>query len=138
MMKPTGCTTGLPLRSGLTALASIPTPTRPVLAEAVNIADAGATAAATQVANALISPSGQGLDALIVNRSNTDTLKGTYFGAAGTFQCVGDDCQISRDTTGATPYNLSDGQWRFKPDPGAMVMLPDQDWLAFGVLADGA
>ena len=26
----------------------------------------------------------------------------------------------------------SPGDWRFKPDDGAMVTLPDQDWIAFG------
>ena len=102
-------------------------------AHAVNIADAGATSAAAQAANAKISPSGQGLDALVVTRANNDTLQGTYFGAAGTFKCVGAECQISRETTGTTPYTLSDGQWQFKPDADETVTLPDQDWLAFGV-----
>ena len=71
---------------------------------------------------------------------------GTYFGAAGTFSCTGTgetQCLVSRTTTGDTDFALTDsdadaangyarGTWSFTPDKDAMVMLPDQDWLAFG------
>ena len=25
-----------------------------------------------------------------------------------------------------------DGRWSFTPDPGAMITVPDQDWMAYG------
>ena len=26
----------------------------------------------------------------------------------------------------------STGRWSFTPDPGAMITVPDQDWMAYG------
>ena len=72
-------------------------------------------------------------------KERNDAIKGTYFGAPGTFTCTSDGstpaltCSIVRTEGGATPFKTgTGGAWRFKPDPGAMVELPDQDWLAFG------
>ena len=80
-------------------------------------------------------------------------LQGTYFGAPGTFECMRPTtgCTITRSTTDATNFTIPDmngaatpsysgggpggtpvGTWRFAPAAGAMVEVPDQDWLAFG------
>jgi hypothetical protein len=65
--------------------------------------------------------------------------KGHYFGAPGVFECTASDgCTIHREESGVTPFaavagtNSNEGQWTFTPDAGAMVTLPDQDWMAFG------
>jgi hypothetical protein len=79
-----------------------------------------------------------------------EQFTGTYYGAPGTFTCIGEGmdasasgCVLSRKTTGDTDYRVHDangadaglgpaGNWSFKPDAGAMVAVPDQDWVAFG------
>ena len=64
----------------------------------------------------------------------------------GTFACVGTgSCVIERAATddhGFPSCDMDpdmagfqrDGQanWEFTPDPGAMVTVPDQDWMVFG------
>ena len=72
-------------------------------------------------------------------------IRGTYFGAAGTFTCgSAGDCQISRASTAVSMFSVRDtnpatdgiqgsGTWTFTPDADATVNLPDQDWIAFGV-----
>ena len=76
-------------------------------------------------------------------KTRDEQVKGTYFGASGTFTCI-NTCTIRRPATGGTNFTVADlngediagfgdaGTWSFKPDVGAMVELPDQDWLAFG------
>ena len=74
-------------------------------------------------------------------------VQGTYFGAKGTFTCTtataNGTCTIRRAMAGDTDFRVADlngedagygaaGTWSFEPDEGVMVMLPDQDWLAFG------
>ncbi len=67
-----------------------------------------------------------------------------YLGVKGTLNCADgtadDDCRIvdvGGVRTGARfQINSKTGLvWTFKPDKGATIMLPDQDWLAFGVWA---
>ncbi len=99
----------------------------------VVIEDAADALSAPQVANALISPSGQTFSGLVAHPDDNDEIRGEYFGASGTFKCTNDACQISRATTGGTPFALSAGQWHFMPDAGEEVTIPDQDWVAFGV-----
>ena len=83
-----------------------------------------------------------------------EQVKGTYFGANGTFTCTS-MCIIRRAEIGSEDFTVPDltpapaavedqpppvnplgrgatGIWTFMPDPGAAVILPDQDWLAFG------
>ena len=101
--------------------------------DSVSIADATAAGAAIQVANSLISPTGQTFSGLVAHPSQNDEIRGTYFGASGTFKCANTTCQISRDETGANSFAVSAGAWLFKPDDDATVTLSDQDWVAFGV-----
>ena len=75
-----------------------------------------------------------------------ETFRGSYFGASGQFRCLAaaaESCAIARDadddtiilpadTDGATDGIQSSGRWSFTPDPGAMMMVPDQDWMAYG------
>ncbi len=69
--------------------------------------------------------------------SRTDRFRGTYFGAAGRFECTSDaPCSMSRTKFGSDkPYtiNINGGTWSFTPDADATVTLPDQDWMTFGV-----
>ena len=83
---------------------------------------------------------------LNVNRSETFT--GSYFGAPGQFQCIvmaADSCSLVRnddgtvgvaddgtDTAAAMMGIQGKGRWSFTPDPGAMITVPDQDWMAYG------
>ena len=87
-------------------------------------------------ANSQIDAGATGTAALeaIVGDSDEASLTrvlGTYRGVRGSYTCMG-DCDISRATGGSTPYTLGDGMWRFRPDPGAMVQVPDQDWMVYG------
>ena len=62
-----------------------------------------------------------------------EDFSGTYFGAAGRFQCASaNGCGIMRDGNNIVPV-LAASTWTFTPDSGATVRLPDQDWIAFGV-----
>ena len=79
--------------------------------------------------------------ALGISVSVDDVYRGTYFGAAGKFTCVDTaGCRIMRTSAGDTNFTIdpeedasdSDNEWKFDPDADAVVMLPDQDWLAFG------
>ena len=80
--------------------------------------------------------------------ATANVYKGTYFDAPGTFACVGDtdsSCVIERGNTGETDFMVADvdsavdgfqpgtqASWHFTPDKGAMVAVPDQDWIVFG------
>ena len=63
--------------------------------------------------------------------------RGSYFGAAGTYMCNVGPCAIRRATGGSTPFGvdtsvLAPGTWWFRPDPGATITVPDQDWMVYG------
>ena len=55
-------------------------------------------------------------------------VTGTYAGASGKYFCVG-NCKASYTNTGIA---LSSGTWTFTPDTGAMVSMPDPEYLYFG------
>ena len=77
-------------------------------------------------------------------RLTANAYRGTYFGAPGSFACIGTtNCVLERSMTGSANFGVPDtdmtagglqsqGTWEFTPDPGAMVMVPDQDWMVFG------
>jgi len=101
-----------------------------IMAATIN-ADAVDGAQTVPAANIMVAVGG--LNELERDIENTGVLRGTYFGAMGTLYCVdGTNCRISRDV-GDTLFTAVEGDWRFVPDDGAMVTLPDQDWLAFGL-----
>ena len=103
---------------------------------------------ATPTANILFDVEGQDIAELERNIENTAVIRGSYFGANGRFTCSNGACRIVRATTtgddgNPAPFRVGDtndaeegsqggGTWTFTPDDGEMVMLPDQDWLAFG------
>ena len=64
------------------------------------------------------------------DREDAVYVTGEYDGAPGTFRCVGDDCSSTNDGEGS-PSALG-GTWHFIPDEGAMVSIPDADYLYFG------
>ena len=80
------------------------------------------------------------------NIDQNETFKGMYFGAPGEFQCIEADaanpgCGLARnadgdvmviDTAAATDGIQGGGRWTFTPDEGAMILVPDQDWMAYG------
>ena len=75
-----------------------------------------------------------------------ETFRGTYFGAPGQFRCLGtsdargEDCALARvngkvvvhDTDPDKDKVDSTGRWSFTPDEGAMITVPDQDWIVYG------
>ena len=76
-----------------------------------------------------------------------ETFTGSYFGAPGQFQCIAAgeaNCGLVRNDDGtvgvadngtgaATMMGIQgSGRWSFTPDPGAMITVPDQDWMAYG------
>ena len=79
------------------------------------------------------------------NIDENETFRGSYFGAPGQFQCIEADnavlgCGIARNADGVVMVVDGDaamgiqggGRWTFTPDPGAMITVPDQDWMAYG------
>ena len=80
----------------------------------------------------------------VTDIAKANEYKGTYFGASGTFACVGTaNCVIERGKTDDTDFGVADtnsaedglqpqGNWRFTPDMGEEVAVPDQDWIVFG------
>ena len=72
--------------------------------------------------------------------SNTDdvdeaqTFPGTLQGAPGTFRCDGNaDCTVTTRADGALTFSQG---WIFIPDPMAMAMVEDDDFLTFGYWAE--
>ena len=74
-----------------------------------------------------------------------ETFSGSYFGARGQYQCVGPDaagnnCGLMRNADGTVGLfdqatataGVQNGQWTFTPAPGAMIAVPDQDWMLYG------
>ena len=56
-------------------------------------------------------------------------FRGTYDGAPGEFRCTG-TCTSTND--GKDGPSALGGEWHFKPDSGAMVSVPDADYLYYG------
>ena len=108
--------------------------------------DANNTATATQWANMVFdSTSLVPAQSQDPNIDSDETFTGMYFGAPGRFQCIeadtGTSCGLERnadgavmviDTSAATEGIQGGGRWSFTPDPGAMITVPDQDWMAYG------
>ena len=65
----------------------------------------------------------------IPDRSNALYLRGTYGGAPGEYRCTGTCSSISN---GSGSPSVLGGTWHFKPDAGAMVSRPDDQYLYFG------
>ena len=59
-------------------------------------------------------------------------VTGQYLGVRGTYTCGTVDCALSRKM-GTDNFTLGAGNWQFTPAEGAMVMVPDQDWMVFGL-----
>ena len=112
------------------------------LATSVNINPTGTPATGTQWAamvfdsTSLVAAQDQDL-----NVDEDETFTGSYFGAPGRFQCISmDDCALARNADGTVGVNdtmaamgiQGSGNWSFTPDPGAMIQVPDQDWMAYG------
>ena len=101
--------------------------------------DTSDTGNAIPTANIMITVEGDTFAELTRGLEENARAKGHYFGAPGVFECTAmDGCTINRDDTGTMPFaavagtTSNEGQWTFTPDAGAMVTLPDQDWMAFG------
>lgn len=62
-------------------------------------------------------------------RSDALYIRGKFDGADGEYRCTG-ACSSTNDGKGS-PSALS-GVWHFKPDAGAMVHEPDENYLYFG------
>ena len=55
---------------------------------------------------------------------------GTFADGSGLFLCSGSDCSVTLDDEGMPTAML--GTWKFAPDNGAMVSVPDYDHSYFG------
>ena len=58
------------------------------------------------------------------------TFTGAFSGASGEYSCSGSSCSVTLDDKSA-PTAMG-GAWIFAPDEGAMVNVPDYDYLYFG------
>ena len=96
------------------------------------IRDIAVITAATQAENILIPVENPQVTDISRGLVKGDSFTGKYFGATGTLYCTTATCRIGREKTGTTPFEATEGTWSFVPDEGVMVMLPDQDWIAFG------
>ena len=109
-------------------------------ADAVEISVGGM--ANEQSKNIMLTVGAPQLETLVDTVERNSQHKGTYFGAMGTYRCVGmgsdDGCGIMRDEGGATPFGVTLGSdtesvdWVFKPDDDATIDVPDQDWMVYG------
>ena len=68
-----------------------------------------------------------------------ETFTGSYFGARGVFQCAVAGCGLMRNADGTVGLadtgaaaGLQSGTWTFTPAPGAIITVPDQDWMIYG------
>ena len=133
----------------LTILADGMAPAVPAVATSVDInmdASVAATRATTEQWAAMVfdSESLVGAQDQDLNVDANETFTGMYFGAMGEFQCLGPSnqigCGLMRNADGdvvvadtdANTAGLQNGRWSFTPDPGATIMVPDQDWMVFG------
>ena len=116
------------------------------LGTSVSINATDAAAASVQWANMVFAS-----DSLVpaqsqdLNVNEGETFTGSYFGAPGQFQCImggpneescalarKDDGTVGVNNTGTAAMADSTGSWSFTPDPGAMITVPNQDWMAYG------
>ena len=104
-----------------------------------------ATDHAAAIGNIRVSVEGSQAAALRLMMNMNDQYVGTYFGSPVLVQCAGDGCSISRSSTGTTSFQVTDNvpatpgfqpapnsNWLITPLPGAMITVPDQDWMAYG------
>ena len=73
-----------------------------------------------------------------------ETFMGMYFGAPGQFRCLAgnnENCGLARKADGTIGVHDTNtdpdevgsiGRWSFTPADGAMITVPDQDWMAYG------
>ena len=61
---------------------------------------------------------------------NEGAVMGMFNGAPGTFECVSSGCSLVTDADG--DLATVNGTWRFTPDMGAMVDVPDDEYLSYG------
>lgn len=64
------------------------------------------------------------------------SFTGAFSGAPGEYNCSGSVCSLTLDDEGA-PTAMG-GVWTFAPDVGAMVRIPDDDYLYFGWWLDSS
>ena len=57
-------------------------------------------------------------------------FEGAFSDAAGTYSCSGSDCSVTLDDMGTA--TAMGGTWTFMPAEGAMVNIPDYDYVYFG------
>ena len=77
-----------------------------------------------------------GADAIAVSPVSTTEgsfreVSGQFLGVSGEYTCATGTCELSRES-GSDNFTLGRGNWQFTPDAGAMVSVPDQDWMAYG------
>ena len=76
-----------------------------------------------------------GTTALTVTGQDTDgafkEVSGQFLGLSGQYTCGDGECETRRDADTGN-FILGTGPWQFTPDAGAMVSVPDQDWMAYG------
>ena len=93
-----------------------------------------ATNAAPPMSNVDAGAAGSGVLETTIGSADDAAIKravGTYRGVMGSYTCGTVDCVMTR-TSGGDAFTLGAGSWQFRPDPGAMVQVPDQDWLVYG------
>ena len=74
-----------------------------------------------------------------------ETFFGWYFDAPGQFQCIVNPCSLMKMEIGDDKFVIvvndrnpsmteveTTGGWSFTPLDDAMIMVPDQDWMAYG------
>ena len=97
----------------------------------VVVVEAGANGA-PQRARMKITVEGSQISTLATPLAQNSRHKGTYFGAPVTLKCTDAACAVSRATTGEEAFAVTAGAWQILPDPGAMIKIPDQDYMVFG------
>ena len=107
----------------------------------------GANAVQAQLSSISFNVQGSQLEATELTMQDGDAANGMYMGIPGSIRCTTTaGCPIARSETGTTSFGIEDtdaatagiqsgSTWEFTPAPGAMVTVPDQDWMVFGAWA---
>ena len=96
----------------------------------VNVAD---DATAAQRAGMKITVEAPQISTLATTVAGSSRHVGTYFGAPVTLKCTtAAGCGIGRGEVGDEAFTVTSGAWQILPDEGAMIMVPDQDFMVFG------